>query len=112
MRLTFATIVGCGCLSAQASTIDLDAPGAMRELERSDPARHARVVRLVSAAQRQPCHSEDFLRLQRAVVAKNVDCSLAVRTSDPPQQRLTFVLDGAAYTTVVVLHHVSRPGLR
>ena len=112
MRLVFATLVGCGCLSAQAGTIDLDVPGAMRQLERSDPARYARVVQLVSAAQRQPCHSDDFLRLQRAVVAKNVDCSLAVRMSDPPQQRLTFALDGAVYTSVVVLHHASRPGLR
>jgi len=112
MRFTFAMMVACCSVCAQASTIDLDVPGALGQLERSDPARHARVMRLVSAAQRQSCHSDDFRRLQHVVVAKEVDCSMFLRTSYPPQQRLTFALDGAVYTTVVVLHRFAPSPLR
>ena len=109
MRLACLAMLGGWCLSAQASTIDLDVPGAMRSLERTNPSHHARVTRLVGAAEREPCHGDQFERVRVAIAAKNVDCSLIVKTSDPPQQRLTFALDGAVYTTVVVLHHVRRP---
>jgi hypothetical protein len=109
MRLAFLAILGGGCLSAQASTIDLDAPGALRALEQENPAHHARVARLVGAAEREPCHGDQFERLRVAIAAKSVECSLIVRTSNPPRQRMTFALDGAVYTIVVVLHHVQRP---
>jgi len=107
MRLPTAAIAFFCPLVASAATIDLDAPGAMGSLERSKPSHYARVIKLVSAAQREPCRSEDFRRMQVALAARDLDCSMIIQTSLPPKQRVTFALDGAVYTTVVVLHYVT-----
>jgi hypothetical protein len=107
MRLTTAVLAFSCPFVATAATLDLDVPGAMDALERSKPSHYARVVQLVSAAQRQPCRSEDFRRVQVALAAKDLDCSMIVKTSLPPRQRVTFELDGAVYSTTVVLHYAT-----
>ena len=106
MRFAIAMIALCGTVAASAATIDLDTPGVLDQMQRSKPAVHARVMTLVSAAQSAPCRGETFRVVQAQVAARDIDCSLLVQTSLPPKQRLTFVLDGATYTTVVTLRYV------
>ncbi len=107
MRLPIAVIALCCPLVTSAMPLDLDAPGARSALERTKPSHHARVMKLVSAAQREPCRGETFRRVQVAAAARDLDCSMLIQTSLPPKQRVTFALDGAVYTTVVVLHYVA-----
>lgn len=105
MRLPIAVIALCCPLVVGATPFDLDAPGAMSALERNKPSHHARVMKLVSAAQRVPCQGEAFKRVQVAAAASDLDCSMLIKTSLPPKQRVTFALDGTVYTTVVVLRY-------
>jgi len=107
MRFAIAMIALCGTVAADAATIDLDTPGVLDQLQRSKPALHARVMTLVSAAQSTPCTTETFRVVQAKVAARDIDCSMLIRTSLPPKQRVTFALDGATYTTVVALRYTS-----
>jgi len=107
MRYLMATIALLCPLAANAAPIDLDAPGALRKLELGKPSHHARVMKLVRAAQSAPCREQAFMRLQAALDARDLDCSLLIQTSLPPRQRVTFELDGAQYTTVVELQYVT-----
>jgi len=106
MRFGIAMIAVCGTVAANAATIDLDAPGVLDGLQRSNPAVHARVTTLVSAAQSTPCSAEKFRIVQAKVAARDIQCSMLIRTSLPPKQRVTFALDGATYTTVIALRYL------
>ena len=107
MRLTLVAMAMLFPFAASAATFDLDVPGAMEALERGKPSHHARVLKLVSAAQREPCTSANVRQVQITLAAKDLECGSILQTSLPPKQRLTFALDGAFYTKVVVLRYVT-----
>lgn len=86
------------------STIDLDAPGAMDDVRRTNPDRYHRIAQIRDAATRIPCFTPTFRRtLQAKFDARDSACSFALMTSFPGKRHLTFTLDDARYVTVVTM---------
>lgn len=85
--------------------IDLDRPGALEALQRSNPAHYDKVRKIVAGvgAQRDP----DVPRwIQANFAGRDVQYAPIVMTSFPPQRRLAFALDDTRYQTVVTLTNV------
>jgi hypothetical protein len=108
--LAAAALLFAGCALAQPRAIDLDQPGALEALARDHPAHFAMVERILSEAPHLPLSSvAGWLRTQYNV--KEVEGPVLLRTSLPPQGRLSFVLGGMRYTKVirVEVHPVVTP---
>lgn len=85
-----------------ARTVDLDAPGALEALERSNPAHHEKVKRILEGIVQK--RDADVPRwMQASFAARDVSYAPVVLTSDPPKRRLSFVLDTTRYQAVVTL---------
>ena len=83
-------------------TVDLDAPGALEALERSNPAHHEKVRRILEGVVQR--RDADVPRwMQASFAARDVSYAPIVLTSDPPKRRLSFVLDTTRYQAVVTL---------
>ena len=90
------TAVGAG------PTVDLDRPGALEALERSNPAHAAKVRLILEGVARTP--DSDVPRWMRvAFDVRDVDYAPIVLTSHPAKRRLSFLLDGTRYAAVIVL---------
>lgn len=85
--------------------IDLNAPGALEALERSNPAHHAIVEKIMEGILRQ--RDADVSRwIQMSFGGREVSYAPIVMTSDPPKRRLSFALDTTRYEVVVTLTNV------
>jgi hypothetical protein len=83
-------------------TVDLDQPGALQALERTNPAHYAKVRLILQGVSRNP--DSDVPRWVRAGFdARDVEYLPVVLTSHPAKRRLSFALDDTRYVAVIVL---------
>ena len=95
------------CYGANDSPIDLDQAGAMQRLEQQNPAHFAKIERLLREAPAQSVASiPRWMRTQFA--AKDVQTHSLLKTSYPPQTRVSFVLDDARYTKTIYVDAPAR----
>ena len=81
--------------------IDLNAPGALAALRAESPDRYAKVRAILAAAEAHPS-SEMATWLRADFNASDIECAPLWHVSDPPKLSLSFTLEGARYTAVVV----------
>ena len=102
--LAILTLTAAGPVTL-TRTVDLDRPGALEALERSNPTHYEKVLKIVEGVVRQP----DAKVPQWIAVTFNgrdVDYAPVVMTSYPPKRRLSFALDDTRYVTIVTLTNV------
>src|SRR5438046_10149030 len=76
--------------------IDLNAPGALEALQRSNPTHYEKVRKILEGVLQRP--DTDVPRwIQTNFAAHDVSYVPVVLTSHPPQRRLTFALDARRY---------------
>ncbi len=92
-------------LAAEAApphSVDLRTPGALEQLQRTNPQHFEKIQRVISGLAEEPKRAEgDWLKVE--FDARDVDLShYLIRTSNPPKQLLHFTLDDTRYTLYVV----------
>jgi hypothetical protein len=88
--------------AGSALAIDLDQPGAMQRLARDNPAHYAKVEQILSEAPHRP-YSTMARWIRTEFNATDVDASHLLKTSYPPQARLSFALDGTQYSKIIYI---------
>jgi hypothetical protein len=88
---------------AGPAVVDLDAPGALDALERTNPVHYDKVQRIVAGVKSKP-DSEVNEWLRVSFDAKDVRYLALLMVSLPPKRRLSFTLDDISYKTVVTLN--------
>ena len=84
--------------------VNLNAPGAMQALERSNPAHHKKIVAILEGVTEQKI--KDVPKwLQTAFDARSVQYTSVLLVSDPPKRDLSFVLDDTRYRARVTFTH-------
>ena len=107
------TVGGCGTASATERAaamsgpapgrpVDLNAPGALEALQRSNPAHYDKVRRIFEGILQQPDTNVPRW-IQVNFDARDVTYAPIVLTSHPPKRRLSFALDATRYEAVIVL---------
>jgi len=92
-------------IAAAQPTVDLNAPGALAALGRSNRAHYEKVRRIL--ADIVHTRDSDVVRwMQATFAAHDVSYAPVVLTSDPPRRRLSFVLDTTRYQAIVTLTNV------
>src|SRR5213595_3831420 len=87
--------------------VDLDAPGALEALARSNPADYAKVQRIVAEVGAQPdAKVGEWLRVNFS--ASSVAYPPLLKTSYPAKRRLTFSLGFTTYTTLLTVQEPAR----
>jgi hypothetical protein len=81
---------------------DLDEPGALETLRRSNPRHYEKVRKILDGVLQQPDANVPRW-IQTTFDGRNVKYIPIVLTSHPPQRRLSFALDATRYEAVVVL---------
>jgi hypothetical protein len=82
--------------------VDLDAPGALDTLARTNPIHYDKVQRIVAGVKsKSDLEVNDWLRV--GFNAKDVQYVPLLMVSYPPKRRLSFTLDDKSYKTVVTL---------
>ena len=103
--IAVAAALACAAFAAGAgagSLVDLNAPGALRQLRQDNPADYAKVRRILAEVQDQP--SDDVpLWLATRFDAKEIDYRDFLLTSYPPQKRLSFSLGDTHYFGTITL---------
>ena len=102
--LAILTLTAAGPVTL-TRTVDLDSPGVLEALERSNPTHYEKVLKIVEGVVRQP----DAKVPQWIAVTFNgrdVGYAPVVMTSYPPKRRLSFALDDTRYVTIVTLTNV------
>lgn len=98
--VVLAAITGAGWAEesrVRARAVDLNAPGAVQELMRADPARLGKVVSVLARAGLGT--SEEFARTVRAHAEGSAgQLSSIVRLTYPPQRDFSFTLGGTTYS--------------
>ena len=101
-------LLAFGVAAAEAPTgrpVDLDAPGALEALQRSNPPHFAKIQKILDGVLGQ--RDADVPRwIQVAFGGSDVRYAPIVLTSFPPRRRLSFALDGTRYETVITLTSV------
>ena len=105
MILALFTAAGAAAQDARPRAIDLDVPGAIERLERSDPA-HFETIREIMTGLFNHADKDVPRWLQVSFNAQDVSYAPVLLTSDPPRRRLSFALDGTRYVAVVTLSHL------
>jgi hypothetical protein len=90
---------------AQEFPVDLDQPGALENLERSNPSHYRRAALLINAAERARCESDELKRIRVQLDVAAMGCSELLLTSAPPKRRVTFTLDRTPYRALVTLRN-------
>jgi len=104
MFFAVATSAFAGPNSA-SQPIDLDRPGAFEALRDDNPLHFDKVQRILQGAQQLPLPSiRGWIRAQ--FEATDVSHPVLLKTSFPPQTRLSFVLDEVRYNATVTLTSV------
>jgi len=82
--------------------VDLNAPGTLAALEQSNRAHYEKVRRILQDIVDK--RDSDVPRwMQTTFAAHDVSYAPVLLTSDPPQRRLSFVLDTTRYNATVTL---------
>ena len=85
--------------------IDLDRPGVLETLQRSNPAHYAKVRQIIEGVVRRS--DADVPRwMQASFNAHDVTYAPIVMTSYPPRRHLSFALDRTRYEAIVTLTNV------
>ena len=85
--------------------IDLNGPGVLGALQRSNPMHYEKVREILEGVLERP--DPDVPRwIQATFNGRDVKYTPIVLTSYPPQRRLSFTLDTTRYKAVIVLTHV------
>ena len=88
-------------------SIDLDQAGAMEQLKRHNPSHFVKVERILREAPQQSVSSiPQWMRTQ--FEAKDVQTHSLLKTSYPPQTRVSFVLDNARYSKTIYVDAPAR----
>jgi len=85
--------------------IDLDRPGALEALQRSNPAHYAKVRQIMDGVVRRS-DAEVRRWMQASFNAHDVTYAPIVLTSHPPKRHLSFALDTTRYEAIVTLTNV------
>src|SRR5687767_2316899 len=98
-----AAVATFGALAVSArDSVNLNQPGALERLKRENPVHYERASGILLAATEMPCHRDEFANVMRTKFeAKDANCGVMLRTSDPAQRRLSFVLDNTQYVAAV-----------
>jgi hypothetical protein len=83
--------------------VDLDRPGMLDLIAKSDPDRYQRLVRVLRISERMPCQAQALELIATSQGAREAACGIALLTSHPAKRRLTFRLDDVRYVTVVTM---------
>ena len=101
----FWTAVAAAGDATPRRAIDLNAPGALEALQRSNPTHYETVRKILEGVLQRP--DTDVPRwIQTSFAARDVSYVPVVLTSHPPKRRLSFALDATRYEAVVVLTNV------
>ncbi len=88
-----------------ARAIDLGAPGALADLQLSNPAHYAKVVKILEdVARHRDADVPRWMRTQFA--ATDVTYLPVILTSHPPKRHLSFSLDATRYEILLTLTDV------
>ena len=84
--------------------VDLDAPGALRALQRDRPDDYAKVVKILREAPDQPPeHAPQWMRAR--FDARDAGYGSLLKTSYPPKAELSFVLGDTRYRAEITLRN-------
>jgi hypothetical protein len=101
----FAAIACASGDACAARAIDLGAPGALTDLELSNPAHYAKVLKILEGVVRQ--RDADVPRWMRTqFAATDVTYLPVILTSHPPKRHLSFSLDVTRYEILLTLTNV------
>jgi len=85
--------------------IDLDRPGALEALQRSNPAHYAKVRQIMEGVVERP-DAQVRRWMQARFNAHDVTYAPVVLTSHPPKRHLSFALETTRYEAIVTLTNV------
>jgi hypothetical protein len=115
VALSIGALGGCATSSVEpvvaasrpalARTVDLNAPGALEVLQRSDPAHYEKVRHILDGVLQQPDANVPRW-IQASFHGRDVTYAPIVMTSLPPKRRPSFALDATRYEAVIVLPNV------
>jgi hypothetical protein len=91
--------------ATQRQAINLNEPGAIEALQRSNPTHYEKVRRILEGVLYQP-DAVVPRWMQANFDAREVKYVPIVLTSHPPKRRISFSLDATRYEAVVVLTNV------
>ena len=92
-------------LAIAGGTVDLDRPGALQALQRSNPDHYEKIRKIVEGVLQRP--DADVPRwIQATFAGTDVSYVPIVLTSHPPKRRLSFALDTIRYEIVLTLTNV------
>jgi hypothetical protein len=101
----FWTAVAVAGDATPRGAIDLNEPGALEALQRSNPAHYEKARKILEGVLRRP--DTDVPRwIQTSFAARDVSYVPVVLTSHPPKRRLSFALDTTRYEAVITLTNV------
>ena len=103
--LIMLVLVGLSSLAAgQATreTVDLNEPGALEQLERTNPAHDAKIQAILAGIRAQP-EERVAAWIEATFDAEDATYGAVMLTSVPPKRRLSVTLDGVEYRAVVTL---------
>jgi hypothetical protein len=108
-RLLTATLLACLWVAVVAAgdvipgrTIDLDQPGALEALQRSNPTHYETIQQIMDHLPRQP-DAEVPHWIQATFHARDATYGPILLTSFPPKRRVSFTLDDTRYEALVTL---------
>src|SRR5262245_1035518 len=85
-----------------AGTVNLNKPGALGTLQRSNPTHYEKVRKILDGILQQP--DADVPRwIQTSFDARNVSYAPILMTTRPPKRRLSFALDETRYEAILTL---------
>jgi hypothetical protein len=90
---------------ALGHAIDLNAPGALDALARSNPVHYERIRAILDGILQQPDGNVPRW-IHANFDGRDVSYAPIVLTSHPPKRRLSFALDATRYETVIVLTNI------
>ena len=88
--------------ATSARTVNLNKPGALEALQRSNPTHHEKVRRILDGILQQPDAAVPRW-IETNFEARNVSYAPILLTSDPPKRRLSLALDDTRYEAIVTL---------
>jgi hypothetical protein len=92
-------------VAAAGGVVDLDRPGALAALQRSNPTHYDKVRRIMEGVLQRPA-VEVPRWIRTTFTARDVRYAPIVLTSHPAKRRLSFALDDTRYEAVVTLTNV------
>jgi hypothetical protein len=87
---------------AAGRVVDLDEPGALEALQRSNPTHHEKVQKILADLPRQPERAVPRW-MQTSFDARDVSYRPVLLTSNPPKRRLSFALDDTRYEILLTV---------